>query len=174
MADPTKTFMLLSELENIDVHEDRILDELLRRGAALEESERRSRMVTVAELRALRSGLQSLETAIDALQTGVARAEQAAEQGVTPKNGNGAPPPAVTTGAPPAAVTTAAAAPDPAAAQPPAPPPSFEELAARIREHDATGDQLRTILRERFAALDAQAGDAVAAGPDAGPGGGGG
>ena len=43
MADTSKTFALLTELENMDVDQDKILDELLRRGAALEELERRSR-----------------------------------------------------------------------------------------------------------------------------------
>ena len=160
MADKTKTYTLLTELEQIDVHEDEILGELLRRGAALEEHERRSRLVTVAELRALRAGLDSLETAIDTLQAGVARAESAAtEPNAKPANGNGG-----TTGygkdhEAPGTPVAPAAAPDPAPASaaktaPPAPPPTFEELAACIREHDAEGGRLRELLRERFATLE--------------------
>ena len=149
MTDASKAFGLLTELEQIDVDEDRILAELLRRGAALEELERRGRMVTVAELHALRGGLANLKAAIDALQAGVARAEQAAEPNAKPANGNGGPK-GYADGRPPDAPAVAK---EPTSAPAPPPPTTFEELAASIREHDAEGTRLRDLLRERFAAL---------------------
>jgi len=58
MPETTEPIVLITELEDLDAHEDRIFGELLRRGAQLEEYERRRRMVTVAELHALKEGLQ--------------------------------------------------------------------------------------------------------------------
>jgi len=159
MANATKTFSLLTRLEQIDVEEDRVLDELLRLGGALEESERRGRMVTVAELRALRDGLGGLEQAIDVLQAGIARAELAAkgpEAGVGNGHASGYgdgqahATPAKAKGPPYAPAAPPASPPAPSAE----PPPTFDELAACVREHDAEGARLRRLLRERFAALE--------------------
>jgi len=146
MPETTEPIVLITELEDLDAHEDRIFGELLRRGAQLEEYERRRRMVTVAELHALKEGLQSLDSAISALQQGVERAEAASAAAPAPKaNGSASPPPASDV-----AQSQTATAPPP---EPPS-PPTFDELAARIRAHDEEAGQLRSMLRERFAALE--------------------
>lgn len=113
-------------------------------------------MVTVAELHALKEGLQSLDSAISALQQGVERAEAASAATPAPKaNGSASPPPASDV-----AQSQTATAPPPE----PAAPPTFDELAARIRAHDEEAGQLRSMLRERFAVLQPPAADAGAAG----------
>jgi len=84
------TLALLSELQDIDDREDHILDELLRHGAALEDSERRLNMVTIADLRALRDGLANLEGVIDTLQADVAHAEATASPSLPSAPVNGA------------------------------------------------------------------------------------
>ncbi len=94
MAETRKTAELLKELEAIDQREGRILDVLLRRGARLEhqrdEAERRSRVVTVGELRALADALARADTAIEDVQGQIARAEA----GSPAPPSNGAPSPA--------------------------------------------------------------------------------
>jgi soluble lytic murein transglycosylase-like protein len=113
-----KTNDLLGELEKLDRREDDILDVLVRRGARLEqdlaEAERRSRLVTGGDLQALTGALASLESAIDGVQTRIAKAT----------DGNGA-----------ASAST------------------ILELAARLREQDTAGDEIRRQLHERLRAL---------------------
>ena len=113
-----KTNDLLGELEKLDRREDDILDVLVRRGARLEqglaEAERRSRLVTGGDLQALTGALASLESAIDGVQTRIAKAT----------DGNGA-----------ASAST------------------ILELAARLREQDTAGDEIRHQLHERLRAL---------------------
>ena len=55
MATTTRTFKVLSELENIDLHEEQILDELLRLGTELA-AERRSAAAAAAKPRAKGNG----------------------------------------------------------------------------------------------------------------------
>ena len=52
----------------------------------------------------------------------------------------------------------------PAAGESTADPPTFEQLAAKAREHDAESDRLRALLRDRLAMLEAEAGKADAGG----------
>ena len=73
MADDTRA--LLDQLQVLDGEEDRIVDVLVRHGAALEEARRQANMGPVADLRALRDGMSALEQTLDALQANVARAE---------------------------------------------------------------------------------------------------
>ena len=88
MAATTRTSELLEELETIDRREDRILDALLQHGTRLEhhldETERRKRVVTVGDLRALTDALATVETAIADVQARIARAS------AVPPPGNGA------------------------------------------------------------------------------------
>ena len=88
MATTTRTSELLEELETIDRREDRILDALLQHGTRLEhhldETERRERVVTVGDLRALTDALATVEAAIAEAQARIARASAA------PPAGNGA------------------------------------------------------------------------------------
>ena len=163
MIDTTQA--LLTELQAIDDREDRILDVLLRHGAALEESDRRLNTVTIADLRALRDGLASLEGIIDTLQADVAHAEAAAIP--TPPS---APPDSVASnGHDTPANPTSKGHDTPAGEQPPSAPvplPSmtFEQLAARVREQDGEAAQIKEVLRDRLLALGAMPADPAVAG----------
>ena len=91
MAKRVHTPTLLTELEAIDLREDRILDTLLRRGERLErlaeEAEKERRVVRAEELRALKEGLAGLQVVAGEVQQRIAYAETEA---VPP--GNGTPP----------------------------------------------------------------------------------
>ena len=91
MAKRVHTPTLLTELEAIDLREDRILDTLLRRGERLErlaeEAEQERRVVRAEELRALKEGLAGLQVVAGEVQQRIARAEDEAEP-----PGNGTPP----------------------------------------------------------------------------------
>ncbi len=91
MAKRVHTPTLLTELEAIDLREDRILDTLLRRGERLErlaeEAEQERRVVRAEELRALKEGLAGLQVVAAEVQQRIAEAE---DEAVPP--GNGAPP----------------------------------------------------------------------------------
>lgn len=151
MADKIPT--LLTELQELDDREDHILDTLLRQGAALEASERRLNMVTVSDLHTLRDGLANLESVIDKLQNEVAGAEAAATPTLpqAPANGGAAHASPAPAPAPTPAPAPMTAAPAPA----PAPAMTFDQLAARIREHDAEQAQIKSILHDRLIALGA-------------------
>lgn len=135
---------LFAQLRALDDEEDRILDVLVRHGAAAEEAQRRANTVSAFDLRPLRDGLAALEETIDTLQASIALADapslapasrpphgSGASNGDTAPAGNGAP-----------------ASPEPASM-------TFAELAERIREQDAQAARLRDILRERLLMLGA-------------------
>ena len=91
MAKRVHTPTLLTELEAIDLREDRILDTLLRRGERLErlaeEAAQERRVVRAEELRTLKQGLAGLQVVAGEVQQRIAYAEAEAEPPV-----NGAPP----------------------------------------------------------------------------------
>jgi len=166
MANQTES--LLRELEDIDNREDDILDVLLRHGKALEESERRLNMVSLADLKPLREGLTALEATIDKLQEDVQRADAASTPLIPAatgtSNGHDTAAPVATDGtdapAPVAATPTDPSATpadpaDPSATPTPVPLSSmtFEELRARIVEQDTQAAQIKQILRERLLTL---------------------
>ena len=83
MAKRVRTPALLTELEAIDLREDRILDTLLRRGERLErlaeEAEKERRLVRAEELRALKEGLAGLQVVAGEVQRRIAHAEAESE-----------------------------------------------------------------------------------------------
>ena len=142
MSTIADTESLLAKLQALDDEEDRILDVLLRHGAAVEQARRRMNTVSVSDLRPLRDGLAALEETTGRLQASIALAE-AASAPAAPSDGDGG-------GASNGDTASAAGVdtPEPAAM-------TFEELAERIREQDAQAARLREILRERLLTLGA-------------------
>ena len=83
MTEPLKkgTLDLLSELDTLDAREDHVVDDLLARGARMDELLAGRRVLTVGELGALKDALAKLETTIKDVEAGIARAEAAAAPG---------------------------------------------------------------------------------------------
>ena len=83
MTEPLKkgTLDLLSKLDTLDAREDHVVDDLLARGARMDELLAGRRVLTVGELGALKDALAKLETTIKDVEAGIARAEAAAAPG---------------------------------------------------------------------------------------------
>jgi murein DD-endopeptidase MepM/ murein hydrolase activator NlpD len=79
MTEPLKkgTLDLLSELDALDTREDHVVDDLLARGARMDELLASTRALTPAELGGLKDALAKLETTIRDVEAGIARAEAA-------------------------------------------------------------------------------------------------
>jgi murein DD-endopeptidase MepM/ murein hydrolase activator NlpD len=80
MTEPLKkgTLDLLSELDALDAREDHVVDDLLARGARMDEELASTRALTVGELGALKEALAKLETTIEDVEAGIARVEAGA------------------------------------------------------------------------------------------------
>jgi hypothetical protein len=80
MTEPLKkgTLDLLSELDTLDAREDHVVDDLLARGARMDELLAGRRVLTVGELGALKDALAKLDTTIKGVEAGIARAEAGA------------------------------------------------------------------------------------------------
>ena len=129
---PPTSGALIGELIRLDEREDHILDTLIARGQRLErragQTRERERGVAPADLAPVKAGLVALSTAIDELQAHIQRAEATpAAPETTNGNGNGN-----------GAVT-------------------FAELGARIQQHDAEAELLRSLVRDRLDELEPDA-----------------